>query len=224
MDAGELIEGCKAEAVQIGNYDPDPYYVGYFFRSYLGLVARAYGCIFEEAARDFGLPVDRGGMGGFREKSVLKNDPGAVEFVSWYGERFEREHRGGYPGAMRAIAGAYGRHKRLPPIRIMIRARERCRDDVPHPVRVGLRGGKLRSRGELAVEVNRQIPAFLKAINRKRRENGEPAVAGDCVVASAFFECHGGFEIAYAARVYVRTVERMVSDSRRKITELASRG
>lgn len=223
MSIEDLIEGCKAEAGQIRRYDPDPHYVGYFFRSYLGLVERAYGAILGEADRDFGLFATRGGVEGLRERSLAKNDSAAARFVSWYEEKVRGEHRDHYPALMQEVRRFYGSRGRLPGIRVMLRARDRYKDDVFQEIRAGLSGGALRSREELQVEAGRQAPVFLEVINSKRTENGEPAVSRDGVVASAFFEGFDGFEIGYAAEVYVRVVRRIADDSRKRIRELTVR-
>lgn len=222
MDIEGLIGDCEAEAGQIKNYDPDPYYVNYFFQSYLDSVAKAYNGIFEEASRDFGLFASGCGKESFKEKSVLKGDPAAIRFVSWYEEKMREEHGSHYPAFMQRITEFHGRHKRLPAVKVMIRAKDRYENDVFLDVPAGLSGGRLRSREELQVDVNRQVPVFLEVINHKRAENGEPAVTRDGVVASSFFENFEGFEISYAAEVYVQVVKRIVSDSRKKIRELTA--
>ena len=222
MNIEDLIERCEAEVRQIKKYEPDPYYVNYFFQSYLSMIEKIYCGIFEEADRNFGLFASQHSKEKFKEKSILKNDLDALKFVSWYEENVEDEHRDYYPGFMHAITELYGLNKRLPEIKVMIRAKDRYRNDTHHAVPVRLSRGRLSSREELQIEVNRQIPVFLEVINRKRSENGEPAVSGDGITASAFFENFENFEIGYAAEVYIQVVRRIVSDSRRKMRELAA--
>lgn len=224
MNIEDLIERCEAEVRQIKKYEPDPYYVSYFFRSYLSLVEKIYCGIFEEADRDFGLFASQYSKEKFKEKSILKNDSGALEFVSWYEEKVEGEHVDYYPRFMHSIAGFYSFNKRLPEIKIMIRAKDRYKNDMFHAVPVRLSGGRLSSKEELQIEVNRHIPVFLEVINHKRTENGEPTVSRDDVVASSFFESFESFEISYAAEVYIQVVRRIVADSREKIRELTAWG
>lgn len=222
MSIEDLIERCEAEVRQIKKYEPDPYYVGYFFQSYLSLIEKIYCGIFEEADRDFGLFASQYSKEKFKEKSILKNDSGALKFVSWYEEKLEDEHRDYYPSFMHTVTELHSLNKRLPEIRVRIRARDRYRNDTSHAVPVKLSGGRLSSREELQVEVNRQIPVFLEVINHKRSKNGEPTVSTDGITASAFFENFENFEISYAAEVYIQVVKRIVSDSRKKVRELTA--
>lgn len=222
MNIEDLIERCEAEVRQIKKYEPDPYYVNYFFQSCLSLIEKIYCGIFEEADRDFGLFASQYSKEKFKEKSILKNDSGALKFVSWYEEKVEDEHRDYYPAFMHTIAELYSINKRLPEIKVMIRAEDRYRNDTHHEVPVKLSRGRLSSREELQVDVNRQIPVFLEVINHKRSENGEPTVSRDDITASAFFENFENFEISYAAEVYIQVVKRIVSDSRKKVKELTA--
>ncbi len=217
MDVEYWIKNCKAESSLLKNYDPDPYYVNYFFRSYLNSVSKAYNDIFEEANRDFGLFITQCTSQKFKEKSILKNDSRAIEFVSWYEEKIKKEHQSYYPAFMHQMITFYECGKELPDIQIMLRAKERHKNDIFQPILVNLRGGMLKSREELQIEVNRQRPIFLKVLNHKRTKCGEPTVSESGIVASAFFE---DFEISYAAEIYIQVIERIVADSRKKLGEL----
>jgi hypothetical protein len=55
MNIKEKIEECESVLKQIKQFDPDPYYVNYFFNSYLFSANKVYLGIFEEANRDFRL-------------------------------------------------------------------------------------------------------------------------------------------------------------------------
>jgi hypothetical protein len=55
MKIEEKFRDCKYFLEQINHFNPDPYYVDYFFRLYLQSISDIYDEIFEEANRDFGL-------------------------------------------------------------------------------------------------------------------------------------------------------------------------
>ena len=58
---------------------------------------------------------------------------------------------------------------KLPTIKIMIRAKQRCSKDVNQEIVVKLTNGKLRSKEELNVEIKKNLPIFLEIINNKRK-------------------------------------------------------
>lgn len=221
-DIEDLVKRCKDESTQIKRYDPDPYYVDYFFRSYLNMISRIYDGIFEEAGRNFGLFIPQCNKEMFMEKSIMKNDPNAIKFVSWYEEKIREEHNNHYPALMQKVVEFYRVYKKLPKIKIMIRAKERYKDDLTQEISTRLNNGKL-VREDMQIEINRQAPVFLEVINHKRAKNGEPSVSKDSIVASAFFECYE-FEIGYATEIYIQVVNRIVVDSREKLRELTTWG
>ena len=55
MDIEKEIEECESILKKIKQFDPDPYYINYFFNAYLFSVNKIFVGIFEEANRDFGL-------------------------------------------------------------------------------------------------------------------------------------------------------------------------
>lgn len=221
-DIEDLIKRCKDESTQIKRYDPDPYYVDYFFRSYLNMINKIYDGIFEEASRDFGLFIPQCNRKKFMEKWILRDDPNAIKFASWYDEKIREEHGSHYPGLMQKVMKFYNLYKKLPKIKIMIRAKERYKDDVAQAISVRLSNGKL-IRDEMQIEINKQASIFLEVINYKRAKNGEPSVSKDSIAASAFFEDYE-FEIGYASQVYIQVVNRIVVDSRKKLRELTTWG
>ena len=89
---------------------------------------------------------------------------------------------------------------------------------------VGLSNEKLRSKEELQIEINRQLPVFLEVINHKRIENNEPRVNENQITTSAFINIGDNYEIevAYAAEIYIPVLTRLVEESRKKIKELTS--
>ena len=57
MNIEEAIKNCEIYLKQIKQYNPDPYYVNYFFNKYIDSVNDTFAGIFEEGNRDFGLFV-----------------------------------------------------------------------------------------------------------------------------------------------------------------------
>jgi len=57
MNVEGKIKDCEYNLKQIKHFDPDPYYINYFFKEYLQSVMNVYDEILEEADRDFGLFV-----------------------------------------------------------------------------------------------------------------------------------------------------------------------
>ena len=104
----------------------------------------------------------------------------------------------------------------------MIRASERYKDDINLQIKVNLSKEKLRSKDELKIEVQRQLPIFLEIINHKRREKNEPRVEENQIVTSSFLDIqnHKDIEIVYASEIYIPVLKRLVKESREKISEL----
>ncbi len=222
MNIEELITRCEACVKQIRQYDPEPYYVGYFFAEYLTLVNNIVVGIFEEADRDFGLFVSEISEQGFYKKAKAKDDKKAIEFSEWYSITYAKEHQSLYPNFVSQIRHYQNKFGRLSEIKIMIRALDGYEGDMKQQLGINLRHGKLRSRDELYVEIKRQLPVFLQVINQKRDKKAEPKITKEQIVASACLgvEDHEDIEIARAAEVYIPVLKRLVEESRKMIGQL----
>ncbi len=223
MNIEEEVEKCEISLKQIKQYDPDPFYVGYFFNRYVGLRNNVITGIFDEADRDFGLFLsDEITEKNFYEKAKLKNDKNAIKFSEWFRSKYAEEHDNAYPNFMDDICNFRNKFKKIPDVRIMIRASSRYKDDINQEIKVPLSNEKLRSKDELEIEIKRQLPIFLEVINHKRREKNEPRVEENQVTASAFCdsENYENIEIVHAAEIYIPVMKRLVEESRKKIKEL----
>lgn len=223
MNIEEEVEKWEISLKQIKQYDPDPFYVGYFFNRYVGLRNNVITGIFEEADRDFGLFLsDKITEKNFYEKAKLKNDKNAIKFSEWFRSKYAEEHYNTYPNFMNDICNFRNKFKKIPDVKIMIRATNRYKDDINQEIKVPLSNEKLRSKDELKIEIKRQLPIFLEIINHKRREKNEPRVEENQVTASAFCdsENYENIEIVHAAEIYIPVMKRLVKASRKKIREL----
>ena len=223
MNIEEAIEKCEIILKQIKQYDPDPFYVNYFFNQFIDSVNNIILGIFEEANRDFGLFVtEQISEKKFYEKAKVKNDKNAIKFSEWFCSKYVEEHKNPYPNFMNKIFDFKNKFGKLPEIKIMIRASERYKDDINQQIQVNLSQEKLRSKDELQIDIKRQLPIFLEIINHKRKEKNEPRVEEDQIVASTFLdiENHKDIEIVYASEVYIPVLKRLVDESRKKIKEL----
>ncbi|MEK0322824.1 MAG: hypothetical protein QQN58_03025 [Nitrosopumilus sp.] len=223
MNIEKTIKDCEIYLKQIKQYDPDPYYVNYFFNEYINSVNDIFNGIFEEGNRDFGLFIlEKISQKKFDGKAKIKNDQNAMKFSEWYSIRYNQEHENSYPNFIKKICQFKNKFDKLPKIKIMIRASDRYEDDINQQIKVNLSHEKLCSKEELEIEVKRQLPIFLETINRKRSENNEPKVRENQVIASAFLEIeeYKDIEIVYAAEIYIPVIKRLVEESRKKIKEL----
>ena len=223
MNIEKTIKDCEIYLKQIKQYDPDPYYVDYFFNEYINSVNDIFNGIFEEGNRDFGLFIsEKISQKKFDGKAKIKNDQYAMKFSEWYSIRYNQEHENSYPNFIKKICQFKNKFDKLPKIKIMIRASDRYEDDINQQIKVNLSHEKLCSKEELEIEVKRQLPIFLETINRKRSENNEPKVRENQVIASAFLEIeeYKDIEIVYAAEIYIPVIKRLVEESRKKIKEL----
>lgn len=223
MNIEKEIEKCEISLKQIRQYDPDPFYVDYFFNQYVVSINNIIEGIFEEADRDFGLFVSgKISEKTFSEKAKLKNDENAVKFSEWYRQKYNEEHEFTYPNFIDRVRDFQNKFEKLPEIKIMMRATDRYKDDINQQIKINLSNDKLRSKKELVIEIKRQLPIFLQVINHKRHEKNEPKVEGSQVTASAFLDIGNGedFEIAYAAEIYIPVMKRLVEEARKKIKEL----
>ena len=133
MNIEEEIRKCEISLKQIKQYDPDPFYVGYFFNRYVGLRNNVITGIFDEADRDFGLFLsDEITEKNFYEKAKLKNDKNAIKFSEWFRSKYAEEHDNAYPNFMDDICNFRNKFKKIPDVRIMIRASSRYKDDINH--------------------------------------------------------------------------------------------
>ncbi|MHA7733298.1 hypothetical protein [Nitrosopumilus sp. S6] len=225
MSIEKTIDDCKIYLKQIKQYEPDPFYVNHYFSKFIDSVNRTIDGIFIEANRDFGLFIkEKISYAKFLEKAKSKNDLQAIKFSEWYIDKFNQEHKSRIPKAIKKICELKNKQNTLPEIKIMIRAQERYENDINQQIMVGLSNEKLRSKEELQIEINRQLPVFLEVINHKRTTNNEPRVNEDQITASAFIDIEDIFaiEIAYASEIYIPVLIRLVEESRGKIKELTS--
>jgi hypothetical protein len=223
MSIEEAIKNCEIYLKQIKLYDPDPYYVNYFFNEYIISIDNIINGIFEEANRDFGLFILKNiSEQEFYEKAKQKNDENALKFSEWFSRKYIEEHKNPYPDFMKKIYQFKNQFRKLPEIKIMIRASDRYKDDINQQIKVNLSHGKLCSKEELDIEIKRQLPVFLETINHKRNKKNEPKVGKNQIIASACLniEDYKNIEIAYASKIYIPVVKRLVNDSRKKIKEL----
>ncbi|KAF6247941.1 hypothetical protein C6990_00365 [Nitrosopumilus sp. b3] len=223
MNIEEKIKNCEIFLKQIKKYDPDPFYVNHFFNEFLDSVMNTYDDIFKEADRDFGLfIVGKITKKKFYEKAIMKNDENAIKFSEWFSQKFNQEHESPYPNFMKKICEFKSKSKKIPEIKIMIRASDRYKDDINQQIKVNLSNEKLRMKEELDIEIKRQLPIFLEIINHKRNEKNEPKVGQNQVIASAFLDIGDDIdiEIAYASEIYISVMKRLVDESRGKIKEL----
>ena len=223
MNVEEAITTCEIALKQIKQYDPDPFYVDYFFNQYIISVNNIIEGIFEEADRDFGLFI-QGQISEekFYEKAKMKNDVNAIKFSEWYSKKYMEEHNNPYPNFISKVCYFKNQFSKLPEIKIMIRALDRYKDDINQEIKISLSNQKLRSKEELEIEIKRQLPIFLQLINHKRHEKNEPNVEENQVIASAFtdIEKYENIEVSYAAEIYIPVMKRLVAESREKIKEL----
>jgi len=223
MNIEGKIKDCEYNLKQINHFNPDPYYVNYFFKAYLQSVIDVYDEILEEANRDFGLFISgKCTKEKFKVKAIKKNDQKALRFLSWFKENYEIEHTSSYPSFIKKISYFFKEYKHLPEITIKIRANPRYKDDVFQAIQVELTKGKIKSKEELRIEITRQEPMFLEIINQKRKNKNEPKVSENQIIASSFLEMknHEDIEISYACEIYLHVMKRFLDESRDEIKRL----
>ncbi|NNL58267.1 MAG: hypothetical protein HKP31_02210 [Nitrosopumilus sp.] len=225
MSIDESIKNCEIYLKQLQKYDPDPFYVKHFLNDFLNSVNKIFDGIFEEANRDFGFAISgKITQKEFFEEAKKRNDENAIKFSEWYYNKEIQEHQNTYPKIMKKIYDFRKKFKKLPKVKIMIRALDRYKGDINQQIKFSLINGKLRSKDELNFEVKRQLPIFLEIINQKRRGKNEPKVSSNQVVVSAFLDIDDFFdvEISYTSEIYLSVIRRIVIDSRMKIKELTA--
>ena len=225
MNIEEEIKKCEIYSKQIKQYDPDPFYVNYFFNKYINSINNIINGIFEEANIDFGLFIkEKISQKEFHEKANIKKDVNALKFSEWFSIKYKKEHENPYPNSMNKICQFKNENESLPKIKIMIRATERYKNDFNQEIKIDLRNGKIISKEQLDIEIKIQTPIFLETINTKRNEKDEPKVTNKQIISSAFvnLEKDNDVEIMYLCQIYTPVIRRLIDESRDKIKELTS--
>lgn len=225
MNIEEEIKKCEIYSKQIKQYDPDPFYVNYFFNKYINSINNIINGIFEEANIDFGLFIkEKISQKEFHEKANMKKDTNALKFSEWFSIKYKKEHENPYPNSMNKICQFKNENESLSKIKIMIRATERYKNDFNQEIKIDLRNGKIISKEQLDIEIKIQTPIFLETINTKRNEKNEPKVTKKKIIASAFvnLEKDNDVEIMYLCQIYTPVIRRLIDESRDKIKELTS--
>jgi hypothetical protein len=225
MNVEEEIKKCEIYLKQIKQYDPDPFYVNYFFNKYINSINNIIYGIFEEANMDFGLFVtEKITQRKFNEKANIKKDTNALKFSEWFSIKYKKEHENPYPNFMNEICQFKNKNETLPEIKIRIRATERYKNDFNQEIKIGLKNGKIISKDQLDIEIKRQTQMFLKIINIKRNEKEEPKVTKEKITSSAFvnLEKDQNIEIMYLCQIYMPVIRRLIDESRSKIKEFTN--
>ena len=225
MNIEEEIKKCEIYSKQIKQYDPDPFYVNYFFNKYINSINNIINGIFEEANIDFGLFIkEKISQKEFHEKANIKKDVNALKFSEWFSIKYKKEHENPYPNSMNKICQFKNENESLPKIKIMIRATERYKNDFNQEIKIDLRNGKIISKEQLDIEIKIQTPIFLETINTKRNEKNQPKVTKKKIIASAFvnLEKDNDVEIMYLCQIYTPVIRRLIDESREKMKELTS--
>ena len=223
MNIEEEFKKCEIFSKQIKQYDPEPFYVNYFFIKYLSTIENIINRIFEEANADFGLFVTgKITQKKFNDKAKIKQDFDALKFSEWFSNKYEIEHKNPYPNFMNKILQYKKTNKKLPEIKIMIRAIERYKDDIYQEIYVDLKNKKIISKEQLEIEIRRQLPVFLEIINKKRNSKDEPKVSKKKITSSAFLTLEDGqnIEIMYLCQIYTPVIRRLIDESRDMIKEI----
>jgi hypothetical protein len=225
MNVEEEIKKCEIYLKQIKQYDPDPFYVNYFFNKYINSINNIIYGIFEEANMDFGLFVtEKITQRKFNEKANIKKDTNALKFSEWFSIKYKKEHENPYPNFMNEICQFKNKNESLPKIKIRIRAIDRYKNDFNQEIKIDLKNGKIISKEQVDIEVKRQTQMFLKIINAKRNEKEEPKVTKKKITASAFvnLEKDQNIEIMYLCQIYTPVIRRLIDESRSKIKEFTN--
>ena len=225
MNIEEELTNCEIYSKQIKQYDPDPFYVNYFFNKYINSINNIINGIFEEANIDFGLFIkEKVSQKEFHKIANIKKDANALKFSEWFSIKYKKEHENPYPNSMNKICQFKNENESLPKIKIMIRAIERYKNDFNQEIKIDLRNGKIISKEQLDIEIKRQTPIFLETINAKRNEKDEPKVTNKKIISSAFvnLEKDKDVEIMYLCQIYTPVIKRLIDESRDKIKELTS--
>ena len=222
-DIEQEFENCRITIKQMKQYEPDPYYISYFLKTYVNLVEKIFSGIFEEATNDFGLYIsEKINQQTFERENQTTKDEKSKKFLDWYRIQYQKIDGKSSSKFIKEIT-KQSQTKKIFKIKIMIRAKQRFLDDIFQEIKVILKNGKLTSKEEIQLEIYKQAPKFLEAINVKRKKNREHTVKINQIVASTFIEVdERNFEIIYFAEIYLKTMIKIVQDSRKKIKELKS--
>lgn len=222
MDIEREIDESESILKKIKQFEPDPYYVNYFFNSYLFSVNKVYRGIFEEVNRDFGLFISEYTRDSFLEKANEKNDQKAVGFGIWFEKKYNEYHLSGYPNFIKKCCKFQNDDKRLPKIKVMIKAKKRYANDPNQEIICNMKDRKIGSKDEIQIEIRRQLPIFLEIINYKRSNYKEPVINKNQVSVSTFLDIdgNGDIEILDASKMYISVLKRLVFEAREKIKEL----
>jgi len=225
MGIEDSTKNCEIYLKKIKQYDPDPFYVNYFFNKYINSINDTFDKNHEEANRDFGLFIlGKISQTKFYEKAKKKNDQNAIKFSEWYLTKYNQEHKNPYPNFIKKICHLKNKSQKIPKIKVMIRASDRYKDDINQQIKINYSQEKIRSKEELKIEIKRQLPIFLEILNYKRNKKNEPKVKENQVIASAFLDIeeHNDIEIIYASKIYIPVLKRLIEESRKKIKELTA--
>lgn len=222
MKIEDIIKECEFNLNQIKHFDPEPFYVNHFFSLFLKSINQMYDAIFAEANNDFGLFVSgEVNKEKFLEKAQEKKDQKAIDFVKWFDDKISTEHKNAYPKFMKDTIEFQKKFKKLPKIKMMIRAKDRYSEDPNQEISVSMTNGKLMSKEELKIETKRNLPVFLEMINNKRTSKKEPRVNEKQVVVSSFLQIdQNECETVYLSETYIPVVRRIYADALRKIQEM----
>ncbi|MBS4042960.1 MAG: hypothetical protein KGZ59_04020 [Chitinophagaceae bacterium] len=222
MNIEKEIEESESILKKIKQFEPDPYYVNYYFNSYLFSINNTYHGIFEEANRDFGLFISEYTKDAFLEKASEKNDQKALSFGIWFEKKYDEYHQSGYPNFIKKCCKLQNDGKRFPKIKIMINAKERYVNDPNQEIICNMKYGKIGSKEELQIEIRRQLPIFLEIINYKRKNFKEPIINKNQVSVSTFLDIDGNEDVGIldASKIYISVLKRVVFEAREKIKEL----
>ena len=225
MNVEEEIKKCEVYLKQIKQYDPDPFYVDYFFNKYINSINNIINGIFEEANVDFGLFITKKiTQRKFDDKANMKKDTNALKFLEWFSIKYKKEHENQYPNFMNQICQFKNKNESLPEIKIKIRAMNRYKNDFNQEIKIDLKNRKIMSKDQVDIEIKRQTEVFLKVINAKRKEREEPKVSEREITASAYvnLEKEQNIEIMYLCQIYRPVIRRLIDESRNKIKELTN--
>lgn len=223
MNVEEEIKKCEVYLKQIKQYDPDPFYVDYFFNKYINSINNIINGIFEEANINFGLFItEKITQRKFNKKANMKKDANALKFLEWFSIKYKKEHENPYPNFMNEICQFKNKNESLPEIKIRIRAIDRYKNDFNQEIKIDLKNGKIISKEQVDIEIKRQTQIFLKIINAKRNKKEEPKTTKKKITASAFvnLEKDQNIEIMYLCQIYTPVIRRLIDESRNKIKEL----
>ncbi len=223
MNIENKIKNCEINLKQLNQFDPDPHYVEYFLDKLIVEINEIKEQILEEINTELGLFVSgKISERKLHEKAKLKKDSNTMKFLEWYIQKQNDIHKNSYPKMMEKIILFKTEFKKLPEIKIMLRASCRYKDDVNHQIKVSLKDNKLRSKEELQIEIRRQTPMFLETINNKRSQKNEPNVKKDQVVATTCVDIEEfkNIEILYTSQIYTSIIKKLADESRDKIKEI----